>query len=211
LRIEKAWTQEQVAESSRLTRASIVAVEGGKQNVSMAVIIPLRMRRPGRDLRARVIYLAPASDRRCLSPFDEAQDRQADGFATILGGAVAGASETVLSILDEFGQGLGVALQMFDDLGNLIGKCLLNVTKNSNVLTIVGLACAATNSPSKEYDRFRMAIGKLPDTHELESWIEKHNLLDRCKTLSGQRSKSFSGPAGPARYHRDGTDSKLPV
>ena len=41
LRIEKAWTQEQLAESSRLTRASIVAVEGGKQNVSMDVIIRL--------------------------------------------------------------------------------------------------------------------------------------------------------------------------
>ncbi len=45
------------------------------------------------------------------------------GFATILGGAIARASEGALSILDQFGQDLGVSLQMFDDLGNLIGKC----------------------------------------------------------------------------------------
>jgi MerR family transcriptional regulator, light-induced transcriptional regulator len=41
LRNKKAWTQEQLAGSSRLTRASIVAVEGGKQNVSMDVVIRL--------------------------------------------------------------------------------------------------------------------------------------------------------------------------
>jgi geranylgeranyl pyrophosphate synthase len=39
------------------------------------------------------------------------------GFASILGGAIAGASQDGLSILDEFGRELGVSLQMFDDLG----------------------------------------------------------------------------------------------
>ncbi len=41
LRNKKGWTQEQLAESTRLTRVSIVAVEGGKQNVSMDVVIRL--------------------------------------------------------------------------------------------------------------------------------------------------------------------------
>jgi DNA-binding XRE family transcriptional regulator/methylmalonyl-CoA mutase cobalamin-binding subunit len=41
LRSKKGWTQEQLAESTRLTRASIVAVEGGKQNVSVDVVIRL--------------------------------------------------------------------------------------------------------------------------------------------------------------------------
>ena len=41
LRNKKGWTQEQLAESARLTRVFIVAVEGGKQNISMDVILRL--------------------------------------------------------------------------------------------------------------------------------------------------------------------------
>ena len=39
LRQQAGWTQEQLAKATRLTRAYIVAVEGGKQNVSMDVVI----------------------------------------------------------------------------------------------------------------------------------------------------------------------------
>jgi methanogenic corrinoid protein MtbC1/DNA-binding XRE family transcriptional regulator len=39
LRQKTGWTQEQLAKATRLTRAYIVAVEGGKQNVSMDVVI----------------------------------------------------------------------------------------------------------------------------------------------------------------------------
>ena len=105
------------------------------------------------------------------------------GFAAILGGAIAGASEPVLSILDEFGRELGVALQMFDDLGNFLGKCEpakryedLKLSRPSWVW-----ACAANNSTSEEYERFCMAVGRLPDAHELDLWIEKHNLIDRVR------------------------------
>jgi methanogenic corrinoid protein MtbC1/DNA-binding XRE family transcriptional regulator len=41
LRLKKGWTQEQLAEGARVTRVCIVAVEGGKQNVSMDVVIRL--------------------------------------------------------------------------------------------------------------------------------------------------------------------------
>jgi MerR family transcriptional regulator, light-induced transcriptional regulator len=41
LRNKKGWTQEQLAESARLTRVSIVAIEAGKQNISMDVILRL--------------------------------------------------------------------------------------------------------------------------------------------------------------------------
>ena len=41
LRNKKGWTQEQLADAARLTRVSIVAVEGGKQNISMDVILRL--------------------------------------------------------------------------------------------------------------------------------------------------------------------------
>jgi methanogenic corrinoid protein MtbC1/DNA-binding XRE family transcriptional regulator len=39
LRSQKAWTQEQLAEASHVTRVCIVAVEGGKQNVSMDIVV----------------------------------------------------------------------------------------------------------------------------------------------------------------------------
>jgi len=39
LRNQKGWTQEKLAEASRVTRVCIVAVEGGKQNVSMDIVV----------------------------------------------------------------------------------------------------------------------------------------------------------------------------
>jgi geranylgeranyl pyrophosphate synthase len=105
------------------------------------------------------------------------------GFAAILGGAVAGAPDRVLEILDDFGREIGVALQMFDDLGNLIGKC--EPAKRYEDLKLCRpswvWACAANHSSSREYDRFRMAVSKLPDAHELDSWTERHDLLDRVR------------------------------
>jgi methanogenic corrinoid protein MtbC1/DNA-binding XRE family transcriptional regulator len=41
LRLKKGWTQEQLAETARVTRVCIVAVEGGKQNVSMDIVVRL--------------------------------------------------------------------------------------------------------------------------------------------------------------------------
>ena len=41
LRLKKGWTQEQLADNARVTRVCIVAVEGGKQNVSMDIVIRL--------------------------------------------------------------------------------------------------------------------------------------------------------------------------
>jgi DNA-binding XRE family transcriptional regulator len=41
LRIAKSWTQEELAQATRVTRVCIVAVEGGKQNVSMDILVRL--------------------------------------------------------------------------------------------------------------------------------------------------------------------------
>jgi MerR family transcriptional regulator, light-induced transcriptional regulator len=41
LRLKKGWTQEQLAKEARVTRVCIVAVEGGKQNVSMDIVLRL--------------------------------------------------------------------------------------------------------------------------------------------------------------------------
>jgi len=39
LRTKEGWTQEELAEAARVTRVCIVAVEGGKQNVSMDILV----------------------------------------------------------------------------------------------------------------------------------------------------------------------------
>lgn len=41
LRADKGWTQEQLAEAAKVTRVCIVAVEGGKQNLSMDIVVRL--------------------------------------------------------------------------------------------------------------------------------------------------------------------------
>jgi DNA-binding XRE family transcriptional regulator/methylmalonyl-CoA mutase cobalamin-binding subunit len=39
LRTKEGWTQEELAEAARVTRVCIVAVEGGKQNVTMDILV----------------------------------------------------------------------------------------------------------------------------------------------------------------------------
>jgi geranylgeranyl pyrophosphate synthase len=105
------------------------------------------------------------------------------GFATFLGGTIAGASERLLSILDEFGRELGVALQMFNDLGNVIGKC--DLSKRYEDLKLYRpswvWACAAESSTVRDYKQFCAAVGRLPDVDELEMWIDENELVHRVR------------------------------
>jgi geranylgeranyl pyrophosphate synthase len=115
------------------------------------------------------------------------------GFAMIMGGAIAGASERLLSVLDEFGRDLGVALQMFDDLGNVIGKC--EPSKRYEDLELCRpswvWACVANSSTPEAYERFCAAAAKLPDAQELEIWIEEQNLMQRVRA-SARRQLDFA-------------------
>lgn len=105
------------------------------------------------------------------------------GFAALLGAALADASEQLLSSIEEFGRDLGVALQMFDDLGNAIGKC--EPAKRYEDLTLARpswlWACAAQSSSTADYRDFVAAARKLPDSAELECWMERHELVQRTR------------------------------
>jgi geranylgeranyl pyrophosphate synthase len=107
------------------------------------------------------------------------------GFATILGGSIAGASEWVLPILDDFGREFGVALQMFNDLGNLIGKC--EPSKRYEDLKLYRpswvWACAAATAP-RHYQQFCTAVARLPYADELEIWIGEHNLVQQVRATA---------------------------
>jgi geranylgeranyl pyrophosphate synthase len=105
------------------------------------------------------------------------------GLATFLGGSIARASERVLSSLDEFGQELGVSLQMFNDLGNVIGKC--DPSKRYEDLKLYRpswvWACAANSSTPRHYKQFCAAVRRLPDAEELKVWMQEHNLMQRVR------------------------------
>lgn len=105
------------------------------------------------------------------------------GLATLLGGVIADATRSTLSILDDFGRDLGVALQMFDDLGNVIGKCEPSKRYEDLLLRRPSWiwACAAENGNPAEYRDFLAAVRKLPQAKELEAWVEKHALIEKAR------------------------------
>ena len=105
------------------------------------------------------------------------------GFAMVLGGAIGGASKEAIFALDDFGRELGVALQMFDDLGNILG--IREPSKQYEDLTLYrpswAWASAAKTSSPKSYQRFVSAVNKLPDAGELEAWINEHKLVETMR------------------------------
>jgi geranylgeranyl pyrophosphate synthase len=105
------------------------------------------------------------------------------GFATLLGAVISASSGRVLSILDDFGRDLGVALQMFDDLGNAIGKC--EPSKRYEDLTLARpswvWACAAASSTPRGYQEFLAAVRRLPDSDDLETWLADHDIIEQAR------------------------------
>jgi geranylgeranyl pyrophosphate synthase len=105
------------------------------------------------------------------------------GFAALLGATLADASERLLSTLDEFGRDLGVALQMFDDLGNVIGKCEPSKRYEDLILSRPSWvwACAAQRSSPADYRDFVAAAHRLPEAGDLQAWMEQHCLVQETR------------------------------
>ena len=101
------------------------------------------------------------------------------GFAMVLGGAIGGAAKETILVLDDFGRELGVALQMFDDLGNVLG--IREPSKRYEDLMLYrpswAWACAARTSSPNGYQQFVSAVNQLPESRELEAWMNQHNLI----------------------------------
>jgi geranylgeranyl pyrophosphate synthase len=105
------------------------------------------------------------------------------GFAALLGAVIAASSDRLLSMLDDFGRDLGVALQMFDDLGNAIGKCEPSKRYEDLMLARPSWvwACAAKQSTDTEYQKFVAAVRRLPDAEDLEAWLAEHDIVERTR------------------------------
>ncbi|MGZ8442133.1 MAG: polyprenyl synthetase family protein [Candidatus Binatia bacterium] len=110
------------------------------------------------------------------------------GFAAALGGTVAGKPQRVIESLDAFGVDLGIALQMYDDLGNVIGKCDPQKRFEDLLLSRPSWvwACAANCSDAYEYETFLSAVAELPNAKSLESWIAFHDLIPTTRASARQ-------------------------
>ncbi|MGH7872835.1 MAG: polyprenyl synthetase family protein [Candidatus Binatia bacterium] len=105
------------------------------------------------------------------------------GFAALLGGAIAQAPEKLLVVLDDFGCDLGVALQMFDDIGNVIGKCEPSKRFEDLILSRPSWvwATAARVSAPEIYGQFIAAVRRLPDAGALQCWLESQDLVEQTR------------------------------
>ncbi len=135
------------------------------------------------DLGAKIDTLAPKDVENVCVASIRLKTGALMGFAALLGAVISASSGRVLSILDDFGRDLGVALQMFDDLGNAIGKC--EPSKRYEDLTLARpswvWARAAANSTPRDYQEFLAAVRRLPDGADLEAWLAEHDIIEQTR------------------------------
>jgi geranylgeranyl pyrophosphate synthase len=96
----------------------------------------------------------------------------------VMGGILGAAPEKSLAALEDFGHAFGVALQMFDDLGNLHARQDPGKRFEDLILRRPSWvwACAAESSSKKDYEQFVAAVQRLPEASALEEWLAISNL-----------------------------------
>jgi geranylgeranyl pyrophosphate synthase len=111
-------------------------------------------------------------------------------LAIKLGALVAGASPQRLAALDEFGHRFGIALQMFDDLGNLRPTPGVSAEQSKRFEDLYlrrpswVWASAAKSFEDREYREFVEAVRRLPNESFLVPWLELHEFLPRAKKMA---------------------------
>jgi geranylgeranyl pyrophosphate synthase len=107
-------------------------------------------------------------------------------LAARLGAVLGGADDARLALLDDFGRGFGMALQMFDDIGNLRAKAAPRDFKQYEDLKLRRpsflWAVAAESYSAENFAGFAKAVAELPNAAPLEKWMQVNSLLTRAKT-----------------------------
>ncbi len=92
-----------------------------------------------------------------------------------MGAVLGGASDERLDLLEQFGRDFGIALQMFDDVGNL--------TSNDKKLEDLRLkrpswiwAFIAKTVSAEGYAKFLEALNALPNEEPLVSWLDNNRI-----------------------------------
>lgn len=107
-------------------------------------------------------------------------------LALCSGAIIGGASRDRIDFLHDFGTRFGIALQMFDDIGNL------NLSQNDpKRLEDLRLrrptwlwAAAAGQSSESEYQAFRAAVNELPLEPALNSWLFTNDFVSRARSTA---------------------------
>lgn len=128
-------------------------------------------------------------------------------LALLMGATVAGASPQARRAIDDYGRGLGAGLQMFDDLGNVLGR--VEPAKRWEDLILRrptwAWACAASLFPAPIYDQFVEAVRALPEARPaLEAWFERTDFFTAARAASTAHLERCHGaleealPSAPA-------------
>jgi geranylgeranyl pyrophosphate synthase len=104
-------------------------------------------------------------------------------LAILLGALIGGSEVEDCDAIDNFGTQFGIALQMFDDIGNLLGKKDpgkkwedLRLGRPSWVWAFL-----AKELDADRFSEFKSIVKSLPETVRLEAWLEKEKtLVQKC-------------------------------
>jgi geranylgeranyl pyrophosphate synthase len=108
-----------------------------------------------------------------------------------LGAFIADQRPLPSSLGVSLGQRFGVALQMFDDIGNFLLPPPKGKEDFINRRPSFLWAMAASESTPLEYSEFLQCVEALPDAQPLEEWAKHHHLIERAKTEASQSLKSI--------------------
>jgi len=105
-------------------------------------------------------------------------------LASVMGAVLGGACEKAVAALEQFGHAFGVALQMFDDLGNLSSRRDPGKRFEDLLLRRPSWvwACAAEGLTTKNYEQFMSVVYRLPDAGPLEHWLAKNDLASQARS-----------------------------
>ena len=110
-------------------------------------------------------------------------------LAMKLGALIAGTTPQHADAIGEIGNQFGVALQCYDDLGNILGKVDLEKRYEDLMLSKPSFvwAYAAEHYSQDEYLDFQRAIAKLPDDRPFRKWLEEHDFLSFARNEADRR------------------------
>jgi len=118
----------------------------------------------------------------CLSTL-ELKSGALFALALVMGAIAGGADEELIGLLDEFGHGFGMMLQMYDDLGNIKGRVDPSKRWEDLILrrpTFIW-AVAAKRYSTPVYDQFVTAVLQLPQDQRLQRWLDQQEFFETAK------------------------------
>ncbi len=128
------------------------------------------------DLGTDILSVHPSKMTQVCETTSRLKTGSLTSLGLCLGAALAGADDATLSALKTFGDNFGIALQRFDDIGNL--ALPEGDLKRFEDLSLKRPSWAwALASERSRFDQFVFAASRLPDDVMLSSWLERENFF----------------------------------